>query len=78
MKVEILADEIKVSRSAQTLRIAILRGEEGEPEIIVPLDAIETWDPPGQGPEVTLEDIQNITAAIEAACDKAGLDVEFE
>ena len=78
MKVDILAGEIKVSSGALTLRIATLRGEEGEPEIIVPLDAIETWDPPGQGPEVMLEDIQNIAAAIEAACDKAGLDLEFE
>ena len=78
MKVEILADEIKVSRGAQTLRIAMLRGDEGEPDVIVPLDAIETWDPPGQGPEVTLEDLQNIAAAIETACDRAGLDLEFE
>ena len=78
MKVEILADEINISHGALTLRIAMLRVEEGEPDVIVSLDAIETWDPPGQGPEVTLADLQNITAAIEAACDKAGLDVEFE
>ena len=78
MKVEILPGELKVSCGAQTLRIAMLRDEEGEANVVVPLDAIETWDPPGQGPEVTLADLQNITAAIEAACEKAGLDVEFE
>jgi Immunity protein 74 len=79
MKVEILGKRLRVTSGARSLPVEFApSGEGGGTTRIVSLDAIETWDPPGEGPEVTLEDLQKISAAIELACEKAGLDVEFE
>ena len=76
MKVAISAGEFVVTHGAHQLRLATAAGEAAD--IAVSLDAIETWDPQGAGPAVTLEDLQKIAAAVEAACARAGIDVEFE
>lgn len=76
MKVEIFEGELLVTQGAKQLRIATAPGEAAE--IMLSLDAIETWDPPGQGPEVTLEELQKIAAAVEQVCARLGIAVEFD
>ena len=76
MKVEMFVGKLLVTQGVNRLRIATAPGEDAD--LLVSLDALETWDPPGEGAEITLEDLQKIAAAVEAACAKAGVQVEFE
>lgn len=48
------------------------------PDFIVDMDELLTWSPPHDQEEVSVEELQAITQAIEEAFDRLGLTVEFE
>jgi Immunity protein 74 len=47
------------------------------PTLVVSLDGIETWDPPGQGPAMSIEELKIISMSIERAARRFGISVEF-
>ena len=50
-------------------------GEDGEPVLVVELDAIEAWD---DGSDIALKDLQRLLELVERECDALGVEVEFE
>jgi hypothetical protein len=47
-------------------------------DFVIDMDQIMTWDPPHQGVEIGVEELQIIMQAIEADFEKLGLVVAFE
>jgi len=47
-------------------------------DFTVDLDSILTWDPPHDGEEIDVDELREITQAIEKEFDRLGLVVEFE
>ena len=79
MKVEILNGELHVTDADRSIHVKAAAGEDTEePVLVISLDDCQTWDPPGEGPDITLEDLQQISQAIERACGRFGIKVEFD
>lgn len=80
IKVDIVHGGMRVSHGDRTVLVATTAGEEdaeGTPTLIVSLDGIETWDPQGAGPAVSIDELKEIAAAIERAARRFGIAVEF-
>lgn len=79
MKVEFHKGEMIISAGEHSLKLAIAAGEDtSDPSFVISLDGAETWDPPGEGAPISIEDLQQMSAAIERACKRMGVRVEFE
>jgi hypothetical protein len=62
-----------------TIRSAAAPPDAEEPaDFVVDMDQILNWDPPDDGVEVGLEDLQAVMQAIETEFEKLGLVVAFE
>ena len=79
MKVEILRGEMRVTDGARVLKIPAISAVDAQAQtLVVSLDCAQTWDPPGEGSEITLEDLQKMAEAIERACGRLGIEIEFD
>ena len=51
---------------------------EGTPTLADSRDGVETWDPQGAGPAVSIDELKEIAAAIDRATRRFGIAVEFD
>ena len=81
IRVDIVHGGMRVVRGDRALRVATTAGKDdadGNPTLIVSLDGIAAWDPPGAGPAISIDELKDIAAAIERAARRFGIRVEFE
>jgi hypothetical protein len=58
-----------------TLPIHAGRDEEGDPVLVVEIDAAEFWD---DGSELSMKDLQKVLERIEEDCEARDIEIEFE
>ena len=79
--VELTEGAIRVSWRDRTRTILPMAGPPGAEEaadFTINLDDIVCWDPPDQEIEIEMTELQVILEAIDEACDRLGLSVEYE
>jgi len=79
--VELTEGAIRVSWRDRTRTIVPMAGPPGveeAPDFTINLDDIVCWDPPDQEIEIEMTELQVILEAIDEACDRLGLSVEYE
>ena len=74
---EILDGEMRATLSGRSLTLPVHPGkdEEGNPVLVVGIDAAECWD---DGSEVAMKDLQKLLERIEEECEARDLEIEFE
>ena len=79
MKVDIQKGVMRITAGEQSLKLVTAAGgDTSDPSFVISLEGAETWDPPGEGPPISIEELRQMTAAIERTCERMGVRVEFE
>lgn len=68
---------LRVTRQGKCLTIRVGPATD-EADVLIELDDITHWDPPDEETEISIDDLNEILAAIEAEADERGLSVAFE
>ncbi len=79
-EIELVDETLRVRNKDRVLTIVNAARDQDDEDVdfLVALDEIESWDPPHDGTQFELEELQKILDAIEKFSERVGLDLAFE